>query len=176
VTDSSILAWLAAHRSVPLDSVMHALTFIGKGGAVWIILAAARAAIDRRFAMAAWQTALAVLLAWAIASGVLKPLVHRPRPSAEIATFWPGPERPATYSFPSGHAATSAAGAAMLAFAWPGAGAGLWALAIGISCSRLYLGAHYPSDVLAGLLLGWAVAWFVRGRTVWRQPAAGSHI
>jgi undecaprenyl-diphosphatase len=43
-----------------------------------------------------------------------------------------------------------------------------WVLAIAISASRIYLGVHYPSDVLAGFLVGLLVAWFVRGRTVWR--------
>ncbi|HEX7485248.1 MAG TPA: phosphatase PAP2 family protein [Vicinamibacterales bacterium] len=174
--ETSILTSLAAHRSAPLDSIMLALTFIARGGAVWVVLAAARVVINRRLAMAAWQTVLAVLLAWVMSDCVLKPLVHRPRPWTSIEAFQAVGAQPAGYSFPSGHAATAAAGAYMLASTWPAARVGLWALAIGISCSRIYLGVHYPSDVLAGLLIGWAVAWVIRGRTVWRLAAAGSDV
>jgi undecaprenyl-diphosphatase len=172
--ETSILTSLAAHRSAPLDSVMLALTFIARGGAVWVVLAGARVIFTRRLAMAAWQTVLAVLLAGTISDGVLKPLVQRPRPWTSIEAFQAVGDQPASYSFPSGHAATAVAGAYMLASTWPAAMVGLWALALGVSCSRIYLGMHYPSDVLAGLLIGWAVAWFVRGRTVWRVSAVRS--
>jgi undecaprenyl-diphosphatase len=166
--ESEVLGWIAAHRTLWLDGVMWALTAIGSGGAVWIAGALATALVDRRRAMAAWQTGLALLLAWGVSDGVFKPLVHRPRPDVRLeATNMVGAP-PSTLSFPSGHASSCAAGALMLSSAWPPARAAFWLLAIGISASRVYLGVHYPSDVLAGLLVGWLVAWFVRGRTRWR--------
>lgn len=165
--DSECLGWIVAHRTPWLDGVMWALTTAGSFGAVWIIGALATAVVDRRRAMAAWQIGLAILLAWAVSDGVLKPLVHRARPDVRFEASQLMSRRPASLSFPSGHAASSAAGALMLASAWPTARIAFWLLAIGISASRLYLGVHYPSDVLAGLLVGLLVAWFVRGRTEW---------
>lgn len=65
---------------------------------------------------------------------------------------------------PSSHAATAAGGAFALAMVWPR----LWPLALGVSVgcgvSRLLTGAHFASDVYAGIVLGWLVAfWFGKG-------------
>jgi undecaprenyl-diphosphatase len=166
--ESAFLGWIAAHRVPALDGVMWALTTIGRGGAVWLVLAAGTALLDRRRAMAAWQVGLALLLAVTLSDGVLKPLVHRARPAVDLEASHLVGRPPTSSSFPSGHATTAAAGAAMLASVWPPARAAFWLLAIGIAVSRLYLGLHYPSDVAAGFLLGLLVAWFVRGRTRWR--------
>jgi undecaprenyl-diphosphatase len=170
--DSEILGWIAAHRAPWLDALMWALTTAGSVGAVWIAGAVATALIDPRRRMAAWQTGLAVLLAWTVSDGVLKPLVHRPRPDARFEASEVISRSPSSSSFPSGHASSSAAAALMLAATWPSARVAVWLLAVGVSVSRIYLGVHYPSDVLAGFLIGLLVAWFVRGRTVWRLSGA----
>ena len=165
--DAEILAWVAAHRLPWLDALMWALTIAGTGGALWIAAAVGTALIDRRRRMAAWQIGLAVLLAWAVSDGVLKPIVHRARPPVSLEdSAWV--RMPSTPSFPSGHAASSGAGAFMLASAWPAAGPVFWLAAGGVCISRVYLGVHYPSDVLAGMVIGVLVAWFVRGGTRWR--------
>lgn len=166
--DSEILGWVAAHRLPWLDGVMWALTMAGTVGAVWIAGAVATALLDRRRRMAAWQVGLAVLLAWTVSDGLLKPLVHRARPPVQFEATSVIGAPPSSPSFPSGHASSSAAGALMLSSAWPAAAPAFWALAVGISASRIYLGVHYPTDVLAGFLIGLLVALFVRGGTVWR--------
>lgn len=166
--DAEILGWIAGHRVPWLDAVMWALTTVGVAGSVWIAGAVATALADRRRRMAAWQAGLAILLTWTVSDGVLKPLVHRARPDVRFEASQVVSRPPSTYSFPSGHASGSAAGALMLASAWPSARLAFWLLAVGISASRIYLGVHYPSDVLAGFLVGLLVAWFVRGRTAWR--------
>ena len=166
--DSEILGWVAAHRTPWLDTVMWALTAAGSVGGVWIAGAGATALVDRRRRMAAWQTGLAILLAWTVSDQVIKPLVHRARPDVDLEASNMVGAPPSTSSFPSGHAASAAAGALMLASAWPPARAAFWLLAIGIAASRVYLGVHYPGDVLAGFLIGWLVACVVRGRTRWR--------
>jgi undecaprenyl-diphosphatase len=172
--DSEILGWIAGHRVPWLDAVMWALTAAGIAGTVWIAGAVGTALADRRRRMAAWQTGLAILLTWTVSDGVLKPLVHRARPDARFEASQVASRPPSSWSFPSGHASSSAAGALMLASAWPSARVAFWLLAIGISASRIYLGVHYPSDVLAGFLIGLLVAWFVRGRTVWRLSGTRS--
>ena len=83
----------------------------------------------------------------------------RPRPAAALE---PDPEPlvdlPATYSFPSGHATVSFACATVLALAVPRLRVPLFVLAALISFSRVYVGVHYPLDVLAGAVLGVAIA------------------
>ena len=101
-------------------------------------------------------TAATVWSADLISFGV-KHLVGRERPSSALAQADPlvhasGP------SFPSGHATTAFAGAVMLACLVGRAVPVLFALATAIAFSRVYVGVHYPSDVLAGAVLGTTVA------------------
>jgi undecaprenyl-diphosphatase len=104
---------------------------------------------------------VAILLAESI-SGALKVWVKRDRPRLSHPLPEPLLESPSTYSFPSGHATVSFACAAVLALAVPRLRVPLFALAALISFSRVYVGVHYPFDVLAGavlgLLLGFGVA------------------
>ncbi|MFJ3903101.1 phosphatase PAP2 family protein [Streptomyces sp. NPDC090025] len=112
---------------------------------------------ERRLAL--WVTA-ATVLAWGVQQG-LKAAVGRPRPS------WPDPVDSAPYSaFPSGHAmaATVACGLLLWVLAlhwrpnWSGWGtlSGLALVSVvGVGWTRVYLGVHWPSDVLGGWLLGW---------------------
>jgi undecaprenyl-diphosphatase len=185
--ESTVLAWIAAHRAPWLDVVMRALTEVGRAGAIWLVAAFARGVFTRRAAagpaeqsssgsrtpggamMAAFQVVLAVAVSWLATEVVLKPLVARPRPYvASVALSDIAMERPSGYSFPSGHATTAAAGAYALSAMWPGGRMACALLAALITCSRAYLGAHYPSDLLAGALLGWFIGWVVVGRTRWR--------
>lgn len=89
---------------------------------------------------------------------VLKPIVDRDRPYVLLPEAEPLLRWDVSESFPSGHAATSAAGAVMLAYllgrwAW-----GLAVLAAAVIYSRVYIGVHYPVDVLVGAAIGVAVA------------------
>ena len=88
----------------------------------------------------------------------LKPIVDRDRPYVLVPEPEPLLRWDVNASFPSGHAATSAAGAVILAYL-----IGRWAwslafLAAGVAYSRVYVGLHYPLDVLAGAAIGAAVA------------------
>ena len=103
------------------------------------------------------QVGLTVILAEAI-SGGLKPLLRRDRPPASETDPLPLVDVPATYSFPSGHATVSFACATILTFAIPRLVVPLYALAALVAFSRVYVGVHYPSDVVVGAVLGILIA------------------
>jgi membrane-associated phospholipid phosphatase len=161
--DVEFSRWLHQHSSPALVSVFNVVTLAG----TVVVLAAVTAAVAlyllrrRRLNEAALLCAAA--LGIEVVNSILKLVFHRPRPELAYVHL-------DTYSFPSGHAAGSAAiyGIVfyLLARSMATRGRALCAVAyvllVGvIAFSRLYLEAHYLSDVLAGLSLGfaWACAW-----------------
>jgi undecaprenyl-diphosphatase len=109
---------------------------------------------------------------------VLKRLVDVDRPPVRYAEPKALVHVPHDHSFPSGHAATSFACATVLALAFPRLAAPLYVLAAAIAYSRVYVGVHYPFDVVGGALLGIAVAialrWLARApRRPRRSPPPG---
>lgn len=132
-----------------------ALTYAGTFGIVWLVLGAAIAVHVRR----PWifvGVVTAVLVA-DLASRGLKEAVDRARPEQALGvdTLVRTPDNS---SFPSSHAATSFAAAIVLAVAVPRRAPFALALAACIAFSRLYVGVHFPLDVLAGATLGVLVA------------------
>ena len=106
-------------------------------------------------------TVIAVALAdWS--SMGLKALVDRPRPPSRYAEPKTLVAIPHDASFPSGHAATSFAAATMLAFAFPRLPPFLYVLAAAVAFSRVYVGVHYPLDVIGGAFMGVLVALALR--------------
>ena len=157
----------ALSHPVWLTVVMLAVSAIGAGAGIWLTLGVVMAL--RSDVGGAWRLLLALLVTTAVVDLVLKPTITRHRPHlthAEVQVEGPLPE---TYAFPSGHAATAAAGVLGLSRVWPHATPALWALALLVAGSRVYLGVHYPSDVLFGLLVGYGCAYFVTGGMVYES-------
>jgi len=102
---------------------------------------------------------LAVGLAYGSSAIVGKPLSARGRPCNQPGLVQTVDGCPPGNSLPSNHSAAIAAAAVALVWAAPLAGVAAIGLALFIGISRVYLGAHYPSDVLAGFALGSLCAW-----------------
>lgn len=101
----------------------------------------------------------ALVVAQLVSNGVCKQLADRPRPPKEWFPHDEADDRPDSSSFPSGHTAAAVAFTAAVAPTWPAAGAACAVPAAMVALERVQSGAHYPSDVAAGAVIGLAGAW-----------------
>ena len=157
--DNVVRALIVGHRVHLLDGAMLALSAVGRAGFVWLVVGAAIAWRRRKWYDCA-TLAAALLTAWIAADYVLKPMIGRERPFVHDQVQVIG-GKPQDDSFPSGHAAGSAAAAVILSITAPDGRLAWWLLALAIGYSRVYLGLHYPLDVLGGALVGLLSAWIV---------------
>ena len=147
-----------------LDTVLPAITRLSNHGEIWIVLAL-MLFVFKKYRQGATVT-LALAIDYVCCNLTLKPLIGRIRPFVLNPAVELLVEAPLDASFPSGHTAISFAAV----FALKASGSRLWkpalVLAIIIAYSRLYLYVHWPSDVLAGALLGavlgLAAGWIVK--------------
>jgi undecaprenyl-diphosphatase len=177
--DAGLRAWLATHHAPWLDGILWTLSALGVGGSIWIAIAAVMASWVPRLRAPAWQVVLAVILAQGVVDWGIKPMVGRPRPFIADATSRVVGYQPSTYSFPSGHSASSFAAATVLAFALTRRRAAItWALAVAVASSRIYIGVHYPLDVVVGALVGVLLGVLVTGGRAWyiRGSSEASHL
>jgi len=160
--DLSLFTLINGGHAPWVDDLMLLASALGRGGFVWISVALI-AAVFPRYRMAAWRVLLSIGLTFLMVDGVIKPNIDRDRPFETRSDARLIDTRPLTGSFPSGHAASAVAGALSVGRLFPAARVVWWPLAAAIAVSRIYVGAHWPSDVLAGAFTGWAMAWFVLG-------------
>jgi len=157
--DHALRAWIVGHRLPLLDPIFEALSLAGTAGIIWYIAAIALFAGKRIRLEAFTRFVLTVLLTWLIVERLLKPIIQRERPFVHGLQIPVLGIRAADFSFPSGHAAISFAAAFALSRLVPRARVVWWALAVAIAFSRIYVGVHYPLDVVAGALIGVACAY-----------------
>ena len=167
--DDRAAVWIATHRFAPLNDIFVWLGYLDKVGAVWVVLAVI---VGVTLRLGVIPTATLALLAGAATFAAdsacfgLKDVVERARP------FVAHPQVDPLYvvhssSFPAGHAATAVAGATLLSYIAPRGLLGFFLLAVAIGYSRVYVGVHYPSDVLAGALVGAVVGFIAIGVWCW---------
>ncbi|MFG2775967.1 phosphatase PAP2 family protein [Streptomyces sp. NPDC048350] len=101
-------------------------------------------------------------IAETISNAVVKPLSDRRRPPKEWFQDQDVQDRPDSSSFPSGHTAAAVGFTAAIAPVWPWVGAVCAVPAVAVAAQRVHSGAHYPSDVVTGVVVGLAAAGLVR--------------
>ena len=160
--DASLLHQVIQLRRPWLDDVMLLASALGAGGFIWTVFGSI-AGIFPRHTAAMWRLWLALAFTFVIVDRLAKPLVNRARPYESLPEIQLIDARPTNPSFPSGHAALAVAGALAGTRMIPAAGWILWPLAAVVSVSGLYLGVHWPTDVVGGVAVGLACSWFVLG-------------
>lgn len=170
--DIRLLRDINVHRNKSLDGVMKVLTNADYPVSVAIPVAELMVGY-RQHDTAAMVNGLATIAGYAVNTVVtfgLKYAVNRPRPYTTYPDLDPY-QKYDDQSFPSGHASFAFCSATALSLCYPRwyivVPAYAWASAV--SYSRLHLGVHYPSDVLAGAIVGSGSAWLAVQGNRWLQ-------
>ncbi len=155
--DRTLFRTIFRVKWTPLTPIMRAFTVAGRAGALWGVFAFLgylATGLQTYNLLMPWT---AVAVSWVIAEGA-KFLFNRARPFIRDTEIAPLIKTPSSSSFPSGHSATAGAGAITLSAIYPTFAPALILSGFLVALSRIYLGVHYPFDVLAGVLIGTATA------------------
>ncbi|MGH4050019.1 MAG: phosphatase PAP2 family protein [Clostridium sp.] len=152
--DSSILLYIKdnMHGTI-MDKSMVISTYLGNGGVIWIIIIV-MLLINKKYRKIGFMALGALVLSTILGEEILKNVVRRIRPSENISAMDLLISKPLSYSFPSGHTTSSFAVAGVLVRYFKRYAVAFLGLASLIGFSRLYLYVHYPTDILAGIVLG----------------------
>ena len=162
--DLPILDWIAANLWNPvLDVLMPLITLLGDAGIFWIAIAVVLLC-TKKYRKIGLGMAIAMAIGLLVCNVTLKPLVMRPRPYDYQADVFQKiipllVEKQHDFSFPSGHTIASFEAATVIAINNKKWGIAALVLAVLIAFSRMYLYLHYPTDVLASVVLGIAFAY-----------------
>lgn len=172
--DFSILDWIQNHmRSEVLDRIMSVITHLGDKGILWLAVAAVLLFSEKNRKCGITML-LGLLSGVLVGNLLLKNLVERSRPCWINTSVAMLVSIPRDYSFPSGHTLASFIAATVLLYYDKRMGIPALLIAVLIAFSRLYLYVHFPTDVLAGMLLGiflgGAVIFFTN-RTLFRHTS-----
>jgi undecaprenyl-diphosphatase len=136
-----------------LDKIMPLITALGNGGLVWVIISIYMINNDD-YKIQGYMIITALIVTTIIGEGIIKHLIKRTRPFVNIIENKLLISRPITYSFPSGHTASSFAAAGIFLTMDSNFRILVVILASLIALSRIYLNVHYPTDVVTGIILG----------------------
>ena len=153
--DGTILLWIQEHiRNARWDKAVIFITDLGNAGWFWLAVCALLFLLPscRKVGLAGFA---ALFIGFLITNLCLKNMVARIRPYELVEGLTYIGKRPSDFSFPSGHATCSMAASVVLFVKLPKKyGIAALVLGIAICLSRLYVGVHYPTDVLAGMAIG----------------------
>ena len=153
--DGTVLLWIQEYiRNDFLTPIFRFITSLGDEGFIWIAIAVFLLFI-KKYRKVGLMVGVSLLGSLVFNNMILKNIVARPRPYRLLETLTILIAEPGEYSFPSGHTSSSFAAGVVLYLMLPkkyGIPAMILAFLIGIS--RLYVGVHYPTDVLGGMVMG----------------------
>jgi undecaprenyl-diphosphatase len=150
--DEQAVLWLSGRRRQPVDALMRLFSRIGDGYA-WVALGGGLCFLSAEGVHLLSQFAAGFAVELTLYR-VVKQRLSRPRPFVSLPLVTRLIQPPDEFSFPSGHTAAAFVMATIGGWTFPHLLAPLVVLAMFIGISRVYLGVHYPSDVVAGCFLG----------------------
>lgn len=168
--DGVILLYIQQHMRQPmLTPIFKILTDMGNNGLFWLIIIITLLCFKKTRSVGL-VALLSLAVCFIINNEILKNVIARPRPFIQLTQLNILIPKPTDFSFPSGHTASSFAAAGAFYFygnkKW---GISAFVLAGLIGFSRLYLGVHYPSDVLFGAFVGVLIGFVVSKAVSYHQ-------
>jgi len=159
--DFNILYFLNDLHTPLLDKLMVFITELGSGGLIWIVITIIML-LNKKTRKIGICSAISLVLSLLFCNILLKNIIARPRPCWIDESIKLLVAVPDDYSFPSGHTSSSFSSAVSIFLYNKKSSVPFLMLACLISFSRLYLFVHFPTDVLAGLILGITLAFTAR--------------